>query len=244
MRLNLFGKSKGKLPEPSHVDPTARPEEPASQSDSHNDNFAASADTSDLETVTDPNAGSVTSMPKPRYVIRDKRNEVKLHESVSERKRYEELADLYSIFRTTEFVEAVYVEDTISEKEYTELCSRLIAQFKTVESALLAAGVIDSVEGFTKAYGVDCPRAYDRLIRVGVPATVIHSSRDDRGESIIVAETVWNFSCPCFIIPLVGAGLHYRHGRSQARTSGSGRGAPTDFRAGRMHQQVPASSGV
>lgn len=32
--------------------------------------------------------------------------------------------------------------------------------------------------------------AYDRLIRAGVPATVMHLSHDDRAESVIVAETV------------------------------------------------------
>ena len=200
MRLNLFGKAKGKLSEPNQSGPTARIEGSISQSDSQNDLFAPTADVSEPKSVTDPNANSVTDFTKPRYVIRDKRPEIKLYDSVSERKRYEELADLYSIFRTTEFVEAVYVEDSISEKEYTELCSRLIAQFKTVESALLAAGVIESVENFTKTYGVDCPRAFDRLVRVGVPATVIHSSRDDRGESILVAETVGNSVIRYFLI--------------------------------------------
>lgn len=222
MRLNLFGKPKGRLPEPSHVDPMPGAEDPTNESYSRKEIIGPSNETSDPETVTESNALSETYLPKPRYVIREKRPEIKLHESVSERKRYEELADLYSIFRTTEFVEAVYVEDTISEKEYTELCARLIAQFKTVESALLAAGVIESVEDFTKVYGVDCPRAYDRLIRVGVPATVIHSSRDDRGESIIVAETVESITYRFIFILCVGAGLHHCHGRPQARAAGGG----------------------
>lgn len=192
MRLNLFGKSKGKQTDPGHESPATVQEDPVPHNDSSKDLLIAS--TTEVEASTETSY-QATAQPRPRYVIRGKRSEVKMHETVSERKRYEELADLYSIFRTTEFVEALYVEDAVSEKEYTELCSRLIAQFKTVESALLAAGMIQSVEEFTRVYGVDCPRAFDRLIRVGVPATVIHSSHDDRGESIIVAETVVTPMC-------------------------------------------------
>ena len=42
-------------------------------------------------------------------------------------------------------------------------------------------------------YHMDCPRAVERLLRLGVPATVINPVQDDRGESIKVAETVQYF---------------------------------------------------
>lgn len=40
---------------------------------------------------------------------------------------------------------------------------------------------------------MDCPRAVERLLRLGVPATVINPMQDDRGEAIKVAETVQYF---------------------------------------------------
>jgi len=42
-------------------------------------------------------------------------------------------------------------------------------------------------------YQVECPRALDRLLREGVPATVVHNTTDDRGETVRVAETVQHF---------------------------------------------------
>ena len=46
---------------------------------------------------------------------------------------------------------------------------------------------------FMTEYHMDCPRAVERLLRLGVPATVINPVQDDRGESIKVAETVQYF---------------------------------------------------
>lgn len=40
---------------------------------------------------------------------------------------------------------------------------------------------------------MDCPRAVERLLRLGVPATVLNPIQDDRGEALKVAEAVQNF---------------------------------------------------
>jgi ESCRT-I complex subunit VPS28 len=116
--------------------------------------------------------------------------EIKLYEYGKERDRLELLADLYAIIRTTEGLEAAYSRDAVSAPEYADSCFRLISQFKTSEAALVACGAIVSAEDFFREYHVECPRAYQRLIKDGLPATVLHASRDQRGELVAVAETV------------------------------------------------------
>mmetsp|Transcript_10255 Transcript_10255/g.15381 ORF Transcript_10255/g.15381 Transcript_10255/m.15381 type:complete len:218 (+) Transcript_10255:3-656(+) len=119
--------------------------------------------------------------------------EIKLFETSKERKSLEDLADLYSIIRATESLETAYSRDAITPSEYAESCKRLISQFKTTEVALVSSKAIISAENFIREYQVDCPRAYERLIISGVPATVLHASSDNRAESVVVAETVQAF---------------------------------------------------
>jgi ESCRT-I complex subunit VPS28 len=118
--------------------------------------------------------------------------EIKLYENGQERKRAEELADLYAIIKTTESLEAAFSRDAINSSEYAAACTKLISQFRTTESALLASGAIESAEKFFREF-LDCPRARNRLLVVGVPATVVHATHDERGEAVIVAETVQGF---------------------------------------------------
>lgn len=123
-------------------------------------------------------------------ITRPKMNEVRLYQDTNERRRNEELGDLYAIIKATEALEAAFSRDAITSSEYSEACTRLISQFKSTESALITGGMIKNAEVFMKEYEIDCPRAYDRLIKSGVPATVLHVSHDDRADSVIVAETV------------------------------------------------------
>lgn len=119
--------------------------------------------------------------------------EVKLFENSKERSRFEDLADLFAIIKTTESLEAAYSRDSISSTEYADSCFKLISQFKTTESVLVTSGAILSADAFITEYEIDCPRAYERLLRVGVPATVVHATHDKRAEIVIVAETVQEF---------------------------------------------------
>lgn len=136
------------------------------------------------------------SIPPSRTVMsrtpitRPRMGEVKLFQDSNERRRHEELCDLYAIIKVTESLEAAYSRDAITSSEYAEACTRLISQFKSTESALITGGMITGADVFMREFNIDCPRAYDRLIRSGVPATVLHVSHDDRAESVIVAETV------------------------------------------------------
>ena len=49
----------------------------------------------------------------------------------------EELGTLFTIIRVTEALEAAYSGDAVTEKKYSEECLKLIAQFKSTESALI-----------------------------------------------------------------------------------------------------------
>lgn len=77
--------------------------------------------------------------------------------------------------------------------QYTEACTKLISQFKTAETALRAGGFLDDIESFLVTYRLDCPRAVERLVRIGVPATVVHNTTNRKTESVNVAQTVQSF---------------------------------------------------
>lgn len=97
-------------------------------------------------------------------------------------------ADLYAILKATETLEKAYARDAVGGDEYEKLCVKLISQFKSTVSALK----IDPTE-FCRIYTVDCPRAVNRLVHTGVPATTLHAQVDDNGESVRVAECVQFF---------------------------------------------------
>ena len=69
---------------------------------------------------------------------------------------------------------------------------KLISQFKTTEAALSSSS---STSAFIKTYALDCPRAFDRLFRTGVPATTLHRQDNTAGsnDAVRVAETVQHF---------------------------------------------------
>ncbi len=121
------------------------------------------------------------------------KQEIKLVMNAGERRKYEDLADLYSIIKATEHLEAAFARDAVSQEDYTAACSKLISQFKSTEAAVLQAKTVTDTRAFMSEYHMDCPRAIERLLRLGVPATVLNPVQDDRGEAIKVAETVQYF---------------------------------------------------
>ncbi|KAJ8611956.1 hypothetical protein CTAYLR_004396 [Chrysophaeum taylorii] len=121
---------------------------------------------------------------------------VKLYESPRERRKFDDLGDLYALIKTTEKLEKAYARDAIVPEDYERACLRLISQFKTSESALLRDGTITSTDEFMREYKMDCPRARERLLRIGVPATILHQSAgnaDAADSAVRVAECVQHF---------------------------------------------------
>lgn len=72
---------------------------------------------------------------------------MKLATTSAERDLYESLAEVYSIIITLDALEKAYLKDSVTEKEYTETCSRLLKQYKSNlqdETVSRAFGDIDS----------------------------------------------------------------------------------------------------
>jgi len=107
------------------------------------------------------------------------------------------MADLFAIIKATEHLEIAYGRDSVTQKEYTTACLKLISQFKSTEAALVKNGTIRSSEEFMQEYNMECPRAVDRLLRTGVPATTLHqmqsAEESSKNEAVLVAETVQHF---------------------------------------------------
>ncbi|KAL1963904.1 hypothetical protein VTN77DRAFT_7710 [Rasamsonia byssochlamydoides] len=108
--------------------------------------------------------------------------EVKLASSSAERDLYESLAEIYSIIITLDGLEKAYIRDAISESEYTETCARLLKQYKSTLSDESVAREFVDLETFKRTWGMECPRATERL-RIGLPATVEQASHGARTPS-------------------------------------------------------------
>ena len=122
-------------------------------------------------------------------------DDLRLYTSVSERRLYEELADFYALIRTVEQLEIAFGRGSVSADEYAATCSSLIAQYRASEAALKRSGRIESGEAFFRLHRISCPRALERLVLSGVPATVVYggSSSEDRNNAALSAEAAQAF---------------------------------------------------
>lgn len=89
--------------------------------------------------------------------------------------------------------EKAYGRDAITQKEYTTECQKLISQFRLAERAALGASGM-SIEAFMSTYQVDCPRAVERLLKVGVPEQIKSGDESSGNDvAVTVADTVQAF---------------------------------------------------
>ncbi len=120
-----------------------------------------------------------------------------LYENSREREIYDEQANLYAIIMATEHLERAYARDAVEPKEYTAQCKKLISQFKLAERVLRSSnnskGSITTVEEFMSRYQMDCPRAEERLLKMGIPEPMKGGTHDDVSHAVTVAETVQHF---------------------------------------------------
>eukprot|EP00124_Ichthyophonus_hoferi_P002541 Ihof_evm3s177 gene=Ihof_evmTU3s177 len=130
--------------------------------------------------------------------------EVRLYKNNQEREKYDNMADLFAIIQTMEHLEKAYIKDSITPREYTPACEKLIAQFKTCMNLL--KDDVPSLEAFMKEYKLSCPAALSRL-NIGVPATVEHGGvgeGEQKKLTMYVAETV---SCFITVLDMVKLGM-------------------------------------
>ncbi|KAF8585456.1 vacuolar protein sorting-associated protein 28 [Ramaria rubella] len=116
--------------------------------------------------------------------------EARLYTTNVEREKYESQATLFGVIVALDYLERAYVRDSIPASEYSPACTRLLSQYKTMLK--LVGDAVPSVEDFMARYRMDHPAALHRL-KVGVPATVEHSSEAGVETGKWVAETTQSF---------------------------------------------------
>jgi len=104
-------------------------------------NFNAPAD--DPDSIPSPLKDGLQRFASDRTSIPQ---EIDLYDSIKELDALESQADLYAIILATEHLERNFARDSISHKEYTTECLKLLSQFKLAERAALQAGNIASTE--------------------------------------------------------------------------------------------------
>jgi ESCRT-I complex subunit VPS28 len=83
--------------------------------------------------------------------------EVKLAESAGERDLIDSLAEIYSIIRTLDGLEKAYIKDAVTESEYTEMCSKLLKQYKSILSDETVSREFQDLDTFSRKWNV-CER--------------------------------------------------------------------------------------
>ncbi|KZV98899.1 ESCRT-1 complex, Vps28 subunit [Exidia glandulosa HHB12029] len=116
--------------------------------------------------------------------------EVRLYSNNNEREKLESQATLFGIIVALEYLERAYIRDSITALEYGPACTKLIGQYRTMLKLL--GDSVPSIEDFMARYKLDHPAALHRL-KVGVPATVEHSSDTAAESGKWVAETTQRF---------------------------------------------------
>lgn len=110
-------------------------------------------------------------IPQPISARINLDEEVKLTETRAERDLQDSLAEVFSIIVTLDQVEKAYIKDAIPESSYTEICDRLLKQYKAILTDEAVACQIVDLETFKNRWDIEVPRATER-IRIGLPSTV------------------------------------------------------------------------
>ncbi|CCM02633.1 uncharacterized protein FIBRA_04737 [Fibroporia radiculosa] len=101
--------------------------------------------------------------------------EVRLYTTNAEREKYGLLATLFGIIVALDYLERAYVRDSVTAAE-----------------GILRRDAVPSIDEFMSRYRMDHPAALHR-VKVGVPATVEHSSEAGPETGKWVAETTQSF---------------------------------------------------
>lgn len=103
--------------------------------------------------------------------------EVRLYRTAREREKYDNMADLYAVINTLQCLEKAYIKDSVTPREYTAACSKLLVQYKAAFKQV-QGDEFPTVETFMKKFRLDCPAAMER-IKEDRPITI----KDDKGNT-------------------------------------------------------------
>merc|ERR1719228_1501835 len=111
--------------------------------------------------------------------------EVRLYRNPREREKMDNLAELFAVINTLQYLEKAYIKDSVQAKEYTGNCSKLLVQFKAAFKQV-QGDEYPTLESFMSKYRLDAPAALER-IKEDRPITI----KDDKGNtSKLIAEIV------------------------------------------------------
>ena len=102
----------------------------------------------------------LATLPKGMANRQTHDQEVKLSETSAERDLHDSLAEIYSIIITLDGLEKAYIKDSIPEAEYTELCNRLLKQYKSNLSDENVAREFVDLETFKREWDVCFPHHF------------------------------------------------------------------------------------
>ena len=80
--------------------------------------------------------------------------EVKLAETRAERDLQDSLAEVFSIIITLDELEKAFLKDAIQESDYTEICGRLLNQYKAILTDEAVAKEFCDLETFKREWDV------------------------------------------------------------------------------------------
>lgn len=83
--------------------------------------------------------------------------EVKLADSAAERDLIDSLAEIYSIIRTLDGLEKAYIKDALPETEYSEMCSKLLKQYRSILNDETISREFGDLDRFCREWNVGPP---------------------------------------------------------------------------------------
>lgn len=145
--------------------------------------------------------------------------EKRLFASATDRQKYDGLADLYTLILQTEHLERMFARGNVSREDvraraplrratvcmfrphawvssqYEKQCTLLITRFKMTSRSLMEEGHITTAADFIKEYGLEsrCTQAKTRLLKVGMPATMVTMQADGRDSAVAVRDCTQYF---------------------------------------------------
>ncbi|KAK3309699.1 vacuolar protein sorting-associated [Chaetomium strumarium] len=114
--------------------------------------------------------------------------EVKLAETRAERDLQDSLAEIFSIIVSIDELEKAFLKDAIPEADYSEICERSLKQYKSLLADETVAKAFVGLEEFKSEWGLEVPRATER-IRVGMPSTAVTASSGSAAASAPTGNT-------------------------------------------------------
>ncbi len=123
--------------------------------------------------VVPPTPAPNSSRPPVRTAAPTRRRpteRIQLAENAAEQQKYDDFADMYALFVTTDRLEKLWRRDAISDAEYEGSCYRLIQKFEGLRSA--TSQTIADLDAFYAEYNINAASGKYRLVDAVVPGTI------------------------------------------------------------------------